>query len=446
MKILMYGWEFPPRISGGLGVACHAMVQELAKKKVDVTMVLPYAMEQVTSRENVSFIGCDAVVASLTRQSDISDLGQACFGENLVRFLHPYFQSGEEQYLEQLDEASARVASIIAKLQAVHQFADFHGVVTAHAGKSLPFKLTGQYGMNLLAEVCHYAIVAGALAVTVPHDVIHAHDWLTVLAGVEAKKRSSKPLLFHVHALEPDRSGVMVDARIFAIEKYGMEQADKIIAVSEYTKSVIVCHYGISPEKIIVVHNGSYVDDNSTELPQPRRHKMVLFLGRLAHQKGPFFFIEAAQKILEKRRDVHFVVAGTGGLLREMIDRVAALRIGKQVHFTGFLDKKKVERIFRLADVYVMPSVSEPFGLSCLEALSYGVPVVISKQSGVAEVLSHVVKVDFWNTDDMANKILALLDYKALRQITLQQSIDDLECLTWAKTADKLICLYSSFV
>lgn len=447
MKILMYGWEFPPRISGGLGVACHAMVQELAKKNIDVTVILPYAIDNVMNQEKVSFIGCNSVIEKMEEmksQTGFETVDLGCSHENLAQFLHPYLQPGETEYLERIDIASARVAAIITKLQTVNQFADFHELSSLHTSASAPTKLTGQYGFNLLAEVCHYAVVAGALAVAAPHDVIHAHDWLTILAGVEAKKRSGKPLVFHVHALEPDRSGAVVDARIFAIEKYGLDQADKIVAVSEYTKNVIISNYGISPEKITIVHNGSYASDTPIKPHRAKANKMVLFLGRLAHQKGPFFYIEAARKILEKRHDVHFVIAGAGGLLREMIERVAALRIGQYVHFTGFLDHKKIGRIFGLADVYVMPSISEPFGLSCLESLSYGVPVVISKQSGVSEVLPHVVKIDFWDTEEMANKILALLDYKALRKVTLQQSAEDLKSLTWEKTADSLIALYSS--
>lgn len=441
MKVLMYGWEFPPFISGGLGVACHAMVQELAKKSVNVAVVLPYTVENTIDTQKVSIVGCDVVENAI----DYLHLGNNIAIEKVkaAAFLRPYLEEKDPNYLVDLDQATIQIEEIIHKLQTllhIESIAEIDKIV-----KTKSSSISGKYGMNLLAEVYQYAVVAGAMAVNIPHDVIHAHDWLTVLAGVEAKKRSHKPLVFHVHALEPDRSGTHVDTRIFAIEKFGMQQADQIVAVSQYTKNVIVEKYGIPANKVKIIHNGTYANEEiSFDSFSSKTHKMVLFLGRLAHQKGPFQFLQAARKILEKRQDVHFVIAGTGSLLQEMVNRVAALHIGKYVHFIGFIDNKKIAKIFNLADVYVMPSVSEPFGLSCLEALSFGVPVVISKQSGVAEVLNHVAKVDFWDVNEMANKILALIDHKALSRAMLNNTAKELEDLTWEKTANSLIGLYSS--
>jgi glycogen synthase len=447
MKVLMYGWEFPPMLSGGLGVACHAIVQELARKKHDVTIVLPYMIENNIDQQHVVVIGCDALAAKIEKIVGFKYGGQFDFSKFATN-LSPYLNTTDPAYLTKLDQASQAVAQIIAKLRALNEFSSIADLsVLHHERDTHPAKITGNYTINLLAEVCHYAIIAGALGGSVPHDVIHAHDWLTVLAGIEAKRRSGKPLVFHVHALEPDRSGAYVDTRIFAIEKYGMEQADVIIAVSAYTKRMIVEKYGIDPNKIVVVHNGTYNGDIvAREWSPQKRNKMVLFLGRLAHQKGPFSFVDAAQKILAHRHDVHFVIAGDGGLWREMIERVAALRLGRYIHFTGFLDHQKISRIFGLADVYVMPSVSEPFGLSCLEALSYGVPVVISKQSGAAEVLPNVVKVDFWDVNDMADKILALLDRPVLRRITLRKSMAKLKTLTWERTANAIVNVYQKML
>jgi len=447
MKILMYGWEFPPLLSGGLGVACHAIVQELARKHHDVTVVLPHAIENFLDKKRVSIIGCDAITSGV---KDVPGLQHQSWQEfqgiqSFSTLLSPYLHLAGMEYRVKINKAALAIAAIIEQLRLFTAIASIDELSVL---RSTAVAFTGQYGINLLAEVCHYAIVAGTLASVVPHDIIHAHDWLTILAGIEAKKRSGKPLIFHVHALEPDRSGDLVDTRIFAIEKYGMEQADKIVAVSEYTKNIIVDKYGISADKIVTIHNGTYgkdiVDKESGKAW--KGHKMVLFLGRLAQQKGPMYFIEAARKILAQRQDVHFVLVGSGGLWDELIRRVAELRLGKYIHFTGFLEHEKINHIFRLADVYVMPSVSEPFGISCLEALSYGVPVIISKQSGVAEVLPHVLKVDFWDVDEMSNKIMALLDYVTLQRVILQCTDGKLKELTWEKTATALVDLYMQLV
>jgi glycosyltransferase involved in cell wall biosynthesis len=313
-----------------------------------------------------------------------------------------------------------------------------------HSPDFTPNKITGRYGPNLFQEVLRYAKIAGDMAIEIPHDVIHAHDWMTILAGINAKQVSSKPLIFHIHALEIDRSGMdNINQQIFDIEKYGMQEADRVIAVSNYTKRLIMQHYHIPEKKIAVIHNGidkSYGEKhNEYAFKHP---KTVLFLGRITHQKGPYFFIEIAKKILSVRQDIQFVLAGTGNLLVEMIEKVACLHIGKNVHFTGFLDPKTVKKLFHFADVYVMPSVSEPFGISCLEALANDVPVVISKQSGAAEVLHDTLSADFWDVDEMAGKILALLDHKALRQELMHNITREMQNLTWDEAGNKIINIY----
>jgi glycosyltransferase involved in cell wall biosynthesis len=411
----MYGWEFPPHISGGLGIACYGIVNELAKKGAKITFVLPQAIENMAQGDNISIVGCDLLSTSI----DTSFFESLVDIKKIDAMLHPYMTN--DSYLQSLMNANTSSCS---------------------TDELKSYRLTGRYGPNLLTEVFRYALAAGVLAKSVPHDVIHAHDWLTILAGIEAKKFSNKPLIFHVHALEPDRSGTNINEKVFAIERYGMQQADKIVAVSQYTKNIIMQHYGIPHEKIVVVHNGIYSSSDLQGVDQSKPFKMVLFLGRLTHQKGPYFFIEVAKKILERRDDVHFVIAGSGDMMEDMIYQVARSHIGKNVHFTGFLDQGTVARLYKLADVYVMPSVSEPFGLTCLEALVREVPVVISKQSGVTEVLHNALKADFWDVNDLAAKTLALLDYRALRKELLANAAEEIREITWEKTASKLIDLY----
>jgi glycogen synthase len=419
MKVLMYGWEFPPDISGGLGMACFGIVNELAKKGIPIALVLPKKMENITENNRISIIGCDTVKATCTNLK-IEQLGFSIDTHEVETLLHPYMT--ESSYDQTLINFGYRC----------HE----HGLTQNGA------RFTGKYGPDLLSEVFRYAGIAGTLAAKIPHDLIHAHDWLTGLAGIEAARCSHKPFIFQAHALEYDRSGERVNKTVLAIEKYIMEAADKIVAVSQYTKNIIINRYGINSDKIEVVHNGTYFADHEAVKPAKRNHQLVLFVGRITYQKGPWHFIEVARKILAKRPDIHFIIVGTGDQLKEMIERVAELKIGKNIHFAGFLPHEKVQELYQLADVYVMPSVSEPFGLTCLEALANNIPVVISKQSGVAEVLNHVLKTDFWDSDEMANRIMALLNYRTLREESLKQTTPEIRGLTWELTAEKLIKIY----
>ncbi|OGT07738.1 MAG: hypothetical protein A2X78_03585 [Gammaproteobacteria bacterium GWE2_37_16] len=436
MKVLMYGWEYPPYISGGLGVACHAIVHALTKKNILINLVLPhdFSSHSASSTETlVNLIGVDLYDEQIAVTS--SNLINICQIDSL---LHPYFSTNEYQnFIEEKNNPNQKnhKKKLIVKQTIDHHSPDF-----------TPIKITACYGDNLFNEVLRYSEIAGRLAEQISHDVIHVHDWMTILAGIKAKSISKKPLIFHTHALEIDRSGTKnYNRQIFDIEKYGMEQADKVIAVSNYTKNIITSHYGIPANKIEVVYNGIEQSNIKHKInTKSSKTKMVLFLGRITQQKGPSFFIAIAKKILDKRKDVQFVIAGTGHLLAEMIEQVAALRIGKYVHFTGFLDQKTVKKIYQLADVYVMPSVSEPFGLSCLEALSEDVPVVISKQSGVAEALHNTLNADFWDTDDMAAKILAVLAYKGLGAELITNAKKEMEHLTWDIAGDKIISVYNN--
>jgi glycosyltransferase involved in cell wall biosynthesis len=391
MKVLMYGWEFPPNISGGLGVACYGIVHSLLENQIEVALILPGSSQP----------------ASLFPDVTALQIIQTPF---LYPNMNPYI--GHKLHSE------SNLSSDI-----IPQF----------------------YNHDLLSAVEHYAISAGAFAKETSHDVIHAHDWLTILAGIAAKRISNKPLIFHVHSLEISRSAEPINKVIFDIEKYGLEQADLIISVSEFTKQRMIRYYKISADKIVVVHNGLFKEQMPKQVKYPitiPKYKTVLFLGRITHQKGPFHFIEAAHKILRHRKDVQFVIAGDGDLFHSAIERVAELRLGAHIHFTLFLDREKVEHIFKKCQVYVMPSVAEPFGLTCLESLAQHVPVILSKQSGVSEVIQHTLKVDFWDIDEMASKICALLDYPALQQQLLENSAPELHQLLWTKTAKNISNVY----
>lgn len=395
MKVLMFGWEFPPIVSGGLGVACHGIVQGLLDEGIDVKLILPFLHKNMPLQEK--------------RLQYINALEQTAHSGNINielvdALLHPYLTPSQ------------------------------YNACKAQVGFSL-------YGQDLWAEVERYAKQASFIAQNTDHDIIHVHDWLTVKAGIAAKKISGKPLVFHVHALEQDRSPQHPNAATCAIERQGLEAADLIIAVSEYTKKKIIDAYHIAPEKIVVVYNGHLPVKPLAKDNIERNHDkfIVLFLGRITEQKGSYYFIEAANKILKSRQDIEFIIAGEGDQLPYAIKTCARLGISAHVHFTGFLNRAEVNKFYQLSDVYVMPSVSEPFGIVCLEAIAHGIPVVISKQSGVSEVLTHSLKADYWDTDQLASKILALLDYPSLQKEMLVHAKRELSELTWAAAAKEII-------
>jgi len=299
-----------------------------------------------------------------------------------------------------------------------------------------------------MTEVSRYAVVASTLAANNTFDVIHAHDWLTYPAGIAAKKISGKPLVVHMHATEFDRSGENINPNVFDIERKGMEEADRVICVSHFTRNIVINRYGINPDKVVTVHNAvepSYNQDFS-DIKRNVNEKVVTFLGRVTFQKGPDYFVEAAYKVLQKDKNVRFVMAGSGDMLNRMIKRVAQLRISTHFHFTGFLQGEEVDRMFALSDVYVMPSVSEPFGISPLEAMRSNVPVIISKQSGVSEVLRYALKIDFWDIDDMADSIYGLLHYDALSVMFRKYGKQEVENMKWENAAMLVKDVYQSLL
>ncbi|HOK51741.1 MAG TPA: glycosyltransferase family 4 protein, partial [Bacteroidales bacterium] len=279
-------------------------------------------------------------------------------------------------------------------------------------------------------------------------DIIHAHDWLTYPAGIAAKEISGKPLVVHVHATDFDRSGGNVNPRVFEIEKHGMEMADKVITVSNWTRDIVINRYGIPPEKVITVYNAVEPLDEAEKINIRRGipDKIVTFLGRITMQKGPEYFVEAANKVLKKMNNVRFVMAGSGDMMNKIILRVAKLGIANRFHFTGFLNGDDVYRMYSISDVYVMPSISEPFGISPLEAIQSNVPVIISKQSGVAEVLNHAIKIDFWDVDAMADAIYGILNYPALSTMFKKYGKQEVDKLKWETSASEVRNIYYSLL
>ncbi|HUH66166.1 MAG TPA: glycosyltransferase family 4 protein, partial [Syntrophales bacterium] len=378
-----------------------------------------------TTSSHVELIRTQALPA------DEGPLALGIFGGLDVRLikstLRPYFGKGEYDQLREGEHSGI-------------PFETF----TAESGISHILGTPGHYGGDLIAEVMRYARAAGRVARGHSFDIIHAHDWMTVFAGLYARRVSGKPLVLHIHSLEFDRSGEHMNRDIYYLERYGMVLCDHIIAVSNYTKNMIVKHYGIDADKISVVHNAV----SRAEAPglyhwerMPER-KIVLFLGRITFQKGPDYFVEAAAKVLADFPDVTFVMAGSGDMMPRMIERVAELQMGKNFHFTGFLKGEEVDRIFSMSDIYVMPSVSEPFGISSLEAMVYDVPVIISRQSGASEILDHVLTVDFWDVDEIANKIIAILRHPSLAAEIVARSREQLKNIHWGKAAEKIAEVY----
>jgi len=431
MKIFMLGWEFPPFITGGLGTACFGLTKAMDLLGVEIIFVLPKIVEgQYTTHVKI-------LTPLSAEKSSSFTVGQM----KNVRFrtidspLQPY--STPDLYRRKIEE-------ILKQKQRMHT-----GSINSAA------KLIGglDYAGDMFNEVHRYAALAAELAKNEQFDIVHAHDWMTYPAGIVVSAISGKPLVIHVHSTEFDRSGEHVNQPIYDIERQGMEHADKVIAVSYYTRSIVISRYGISGDKVEVVHNGVERDNNDNNNDWPsldsgikKGEKIVLFLGRITMQKGPEYFLLAAKKVLEIMDDVKFVMAGSGDLMHRTVEMAAELGIGHKVLFTGFLRGDDVRMIYRMADLYVMPSVSEPFGIAPLEAINNDVPVIISKQSGVSEVLTHALKVDFWDVNEIANKIVAVLKYPPL-QITLRDhGGSEVRKLRWKDSAAKCMKIYEEML
>lgn len=427
MRVLMFGWEFPPHIAGGLGTACYGIVKGLAHNGVQTMFVMPSASgdEDRSAADIINASEIPVEVSSTMNVDDFLDKVQFVhIGTNMVPYLDP------AEFHSLVEEDRKR------------QVRDF----SIHYGQT--YKFSGKYGSNLMEEVARYAMVGGTIAMTHKgeFDVIHAHDWLTYMAGIAAKRLSGKPLVVHVHATSFDRSSDNnIDTRVYDIEKRGMEAADRVITVSDLTRNIVITKYGIDPSKVVTVHNAvDFSGRSDIQVERGVKEKVVTFLGRITFQKGPEYFIEAAAKVLKKCKNVRFVMAGSGDMMNRSIRQVARLGISDRFHFTGFLRGAEVQKMFALSDVYVMPSVSEPFGISPLEAMRSGVPSVISRQSGAAEVLKYAFKVDFWDVDAMADEIYALLQYPALADFASKYGYDEVNTLKWNNAAAKIKSVYES--
>lgn len=427
MKVLMFGWEFPPHISGGLGTACYGLTKGLSTLgDMEILFVVPKAFGD-EDQDIVHLVGANDIDLGekLTDyQKLLKKIKYIEVGSNIIPYTSP------EEY-EKLSESEQ------------NQNKEF--VYTRIGGK---FEFTGGYGASLFQEISNYAIVASHIARQYTFDIIHAHDWLTYPAGIAAKEASGKPMIIHVHATDFDRSGGSVNPGVYEIEKKGMDAADKIIAVSNLTRNTIINNYGIPAEKVETVYNAvEPADQWKTEKKVNKSNeKIVTFLGRVTLQKGPEYFIEAAYKVLQKMSNVRFVMAGSGELLVRSIHRIADLRIGDKFHFTGFLRGDDVKKMFALSDVYVMPSVSEPFGISPLEAMQSNVPVIISRQSGVSEILKHAIKLDFWDIDAMADAIYGILNYRGLSDYFIKFGKTEVESLKWENSAMNVREIYNKMV
>ncbi|MEY3021210.1 MAG: hypothetical protein RIS86_406 [Planctomycetota bacterium] len=302
---------------------------------------------------------------------------------------------------------------------------------------------SADYSGDLLGMADRYARFATEATRGLEFDVIHAHDWLTYPAGLAIARLSGKPLLVHVHSTEFDRSGETPNQQVYNIERRGMHGATRVIAVSALTRNICVNRYGVTPGKIDVVYNGVDLDPAAAGIaPIHSKDKIVLYFGRITMQKGPEYFIQAAKKVLEYMDDVKFVVAGSGDQAQRMIEMAASMGIGNKVLFTGFLRGRDIARVFAMADLYVMPSVSEPFGIAPLEAMSHNVPVLISKSSGVSEVLMHALKVDFWDIEDMADKIVAVLRRPPLSRQLVEHGSFEIRGINWDGAATRTVRCY----
>lgn len=424
----MFGWEFPPHIAGGLGTACYGLTRGLAKQDTEVIFVVPKAYGDEDKRF-VHVVNASDIEIPAGEIIDAEMRDKLTFihiDSNLIPYVSP----------EEFDEQT----------QEIHSHETQYTVRDAWKER---YVFSGKYGPNLMEEVARFAMVAGQIARNMEgqFDVIHAHDWLTYYAGIAAKRISGKPLVVHMHATEFDRSGEHINQEVYNIERAGMEAADRVIAVSNLTRNIVIEKYGIPAEKVITVHNAvRFETREADEAERGVSDKIVTFLGRITYQKGPDYFVEAAAKVLKRMNNVRFVMAGSGDMLKHIVRRVAKLGIADRFHFTGFLKGDEVQKMFGMSDVYVMPSVSEPFGISPLEAMKSNVPVIISKQSGVAEVLDYALKVDYWDVDALADAIYGLLQYPSLAAMSATRGKNEVVNLKWSDAARKVIDVYRSAI
>jgi len=428
MNVLMLGWEFPPNISGGLGTACEGIVKGLsAYSDVHVIFVVPKS----TGLENTSNF-------KLIDAEKIANTGDVIFSESqsnryrtikILSRLLPYDSPEDFSKLEHFSNEKIESGFEIEQSGLTSQSPNFH--------------FTGKYGPDLFREINNYALIVKIIAENNQFELIHVHDWLTFPAGIAARQISGKPLLVHVHSTDFDRSGGKINPSIYSIEKQGFEQADKIIAVSNRIKKRLVSDYGISSKKITTVYNA--IDPkaiNNNPVKRKFDEKVVTFLGRITIQKGPEYFFEVARLVLQRMKNVRFVMAGNGDLMDKMVDLSARYGISNKFHFAGFLKGKEIEEMLEMSDIVIMPSVSEPFGIVPLEAMQAKVPVIISLQSGVSELIRNVIKADFWDIDAMADAIHAIISHNPLSKVMAREGNEEVNKFNWKQSAGHIRNVY----
>jgi glycogen(starch) synthase len=453
MKVLMLGWEFPPFISGGLGTACYGLTKAMSELGVEVIFVLPKPVQSEFATHVKMVAPKPGSRYDVPAETFLLKEFRNVRFHALPSALQPY------QTQEDYEQTLKTVKSVESKIE----IETFPASQTAEkktqngSPESAPSKPTetfvgagANYEGDMYSEVERYARLVSQLASQETFDVIHAHDWMTYPAGLAIAAISGKPLVVHVHSTEFDRSGEHVNQRIYDIERSGMHGATRVVTVSYLTKKIVTTRYNVPCEKIRVVYNAidtiSTTKHTQTQTDIDKDEKIVLFLGRITMQKGPEYFLAAAKKVLDVFENVRFVMAGSGDMIRKVIELAAEMGIGHKVLFTGFLRGEDVEKIYRMADLYVMPSVSEPFGIAPLEAISHDVPVIVSKQSGVSEILQHVLKVDFWDVNEMANKIIAVLKHPPLHTTLREHGSFEVRKLSWTDAAKACSDVYNELV
>ena len=398
MRVLMFGWEFPPFNSGGLGTACYGITKALSEKGVEIDFVLPKNL-------NITEDFLNIVSTSLPKVK--------------------------------IKKVNSLLSSYVTSRNYEKRFL-LSGEMSAD----------NNYCKDLIEEVYRYSLLAKDIASQIDHDIIHTHDWMTFPSGIEAKKVSGKPFITHIHSTEFDRcGGYQINPAVFKIEKEGIQKADRAIAVSNFTKDKVLEGCRIDENKIDVIYNAinkkefedTFDNKNFFNL---NGKKIVLFLGRLTLHKGPDYFLRAAKKVLDRNKDVVFMISGSGDMEYQVIEEASRLGIADNVLFTGFLRGEQLKKIYKMANLYIMPSVSEPFGITPLESLASGTPVIISKQSGISEILNNCLKVDFWDTNEMANKILAVLENEELEECLAENGFSEIDKFNWGDVAEKIIGVY----
>ena len=414
MKVLMFGWEFPPHISGGLGTASYGLTKGFVQQgDVEIKFCIP----KPYGDEDNSFLRIVAMNSVPIVWKDVN-----------------------------YDYVNSRVGNVITPEEYYRYreniYSDFSYMNTNDLGC---MEFAGGYPDNLHDEINNYSIIAGVVARTEEFDIIHSHDWLTYPAGIHAKQVSGKKLVIHVHATDFDRSRGNVNPTVYAIEKNGMDNADHIFCVSELTRQTVIHKYHQHPDKVSTLHNAVTPLEKEILDIVPKKipgEKVVTFLGRITMQKGPEYFVEAAAQVLKKTRNIRFCMAGSGDMMNDMIRLVAQRGISDRFHFPGFMRGRQVYECLKASDVYIMPSVSEPFGISPLEAMQCDVPTIISKQSGCAEILDKCIKTDYWDINAMADAIYSICNNESLYEYLKVEGRKKVDSITWEDVALRLRRMY----